>query len=106
MALPFSEQAPNLCAERCSLFQWFPLNWPERNVLVHAKANLVSTGRAGVACRDEAANDVGESALVDLLSNPVLIDEVTDVHPPRIASGDGGWAYRCFACSDVLSTRT
>jgi hypothetical protein len=70
------------------------------------EGQFVSTGRAGVACRDEAANDVGESALVDLLSNPVLIDEVTDVHPPRIASGDGGWAYRCFGCSDVLSTRT
>jgi hypothetical protein len=66
-----------------------------------AQANLVPAGRAGVACCDEAANDVAERALVDLLSDPVLIDEVSDMHAPRIASRHQGRTQRGVSGPDT-----
>jgi hypothetical protein len=82
----------------CPSFQEPPLNRPEWDILVHAKADFVTTRRARVTRRYEAPDDVRESTIIDLLGDPVLIEEAADMHAPRIASRDRRWSHRYFGC--------
>ncbi len=80
-------------------------NRPDGDLLVHAKAEFIPAWRARIPCGNEAPHDVVQGTLVKVLSDPMLIDQFTDVHAPCIASSDQRGTRRRFCTHDAVSTR-
>ena len=67
------------------LFHGPLLHPPEQDGLVHPQAALVTTRGACIARGHELQDNFEESIIVDLMRDPVLIDEVGEMIAPRAA---------------------